>query len=539
MVVGEDEGYFAVSATWGLCPALVRFSPFQSVTVMKFNEVKKSILERTRIRNKAGGEGFNPDSPELSLYKVTINNLLEDKYYEEDEESLEKVTQRFEAIAEENPEFALQLADYARNEMGLRDISQVLLVLAANNERTKQYVSDWASSIISRADELCTVIAIQLELFGKPIPPVLKRSVAESFFQFDRYQISKYRRERREVSLRDVVNLTHPNPTCEKARESDVDYEDIFEKLIRGDMDDYPEVESLESPETWEVVISEKGSTKEAWRDVLPRMGIMAKIRNVRNMKEVGLSGEEILTEEDLEGAEKSKMFPFRFYQSYKALKNSEYEDEHIEEWLSTAIDGTAANIPDGLKDTFVGIDLSGSMDSQLSNMSGITYKEISAFFGAILMKKGADVGVFGDEFKEVDAHHKTPTLELQQKILNQDVGHSTNGWKVLKHLRGKGLMNSSVKKDRVVFLTDMQIWDSTFHGAENTVKEQFDKYRKEVSENASLFMLDLSSYGELVTPEGYEGVFNISGWNSKIIDFIEYAEDQNEIIEEIESREA
>jgi hypothetical protein len=98
-------------------------------------------------------------------------------------------------------------------------------------------------------------------------------------------------------------------------------------------------------------------------------------------------------------------------------------------------------------------------------------------------------------------------------------------------------LRQNGLRPDRIVMLTDMQIWDSTsFRRNGNSVKSSFDRYREEVSSEPALYMLDLSSYGDLATPEGYEGVFNVSGWNDNILDFIQYAESPGGIIEQVDA---
>lgn len=54
-----------------------------------------------------------------------------------------------------------------------------------------------------------------------------------------------------------------------------------------------------------------------------------------------------------------------------------------------------------------------------------------------------------------------------------------------------------------------MQIWDSTWSwDAEETVKDWYDEFRAAVAPDARLYIIDLSSYGDLVTPEGYEDVY-------------------------------
>jgi 60 kDa SS-A/Ro ribonucleoprotein len=487
---------------------------------MQFNQTKTDEAATT---NHEDGEAYLPESPQLGLYKLVVNNLLEDTYYEEDVEQLRKLAARFERAAEAEPEYPLRLAAYARQELYLRQVPQVLLVLSANHEATKGHVRAYAPAVIRRADELCTSVAVQLELFGKPLPSPLKKGVADAFHEFDRYQLSKYRNERREVSLVDVMNLVHPRPETPEE-------EEVFERLALGDLDDHPEVEPLEPPETWEVVISERGNTADAWREVLPRMGIFAKIRNLRNMLDVGLDGEEMLDEEDLAAARESKVYPFRFYQAYRAVVEAGIVDDHVEAWLSDAVDATAENVPEALADTFVAVDLSGSMSARLSDRSTMTYREISAFFGAVLARQGADVGAFASTFERVHLHQETPTLSAVEKLRAARVGGATNGWKVLDALAEAG-----DAYDRVVLLTDMQLWDST-RGGERTLTGAFDRYRGEVAPDARLYEVDLSSYGHLATPEGYDAVYRVSGWNDRIVDFVVHAEAGEEAVETVQS---
>lgn len=488
---------------------------------MRFNQLKQRLEDEQRTTNFEDGDAYRPTTPALQLYTVVVNNLVDPTFYHDDIASLAKVVQAFERVAEDEPEFVLKLAAYARSELSLRDVPQVLLVLAANHEATKPVVRASAPRVIRRADELNTVVAIQLDLFGKPIPKPLKKGVADSFHQFDRHQFAKWNNLRRDVKFRDVLNLVHPTP-------KDGEEAAVFERLVYGDLDDYPDVDSLDPPETWEVVISERGSTADAWRKVLPRMGLFAKVRNLRNMLEAGLDGEELLDADDLAYARESAMYPFRFYQAHEALLDAEIEAWHVQDWLTAAVDRTAENLP-VMDDSFVAVDLSGSMDSTLSRRGTMTYRELASFFGAVLARQGADVGVFADEFERVRAHHATPTLELAATIRDRDVGGSTNGWKAMAHL-----VETGQAYDRVVFLTDMQLWDSTGYGDEHTLRESFDAYREAVNPEARLFTVDLHSYGTLVTPEGHPNVYHISGWTERLVDFIGYAERPEAVVEEV-----
>ena len=472
------------------------------------------------------------------MYKRTINQLLEDSFYETDDEQLAAVVRRFDAAADEDPEFVLQLAAYARQEFYLRDIPQVLLVLAANDDRFKDdspesLIREWAPAIIQRMDETATALAIYDQLFGGTAPWPLRRGIEDALVSMaDAYTLGKYELSRREVTLHDVFNRVHPTPI-------DDEQAVLFERFMRGDLDDYPDVEPLPSPNTWETVISERGNTRDAWETLIEgeeySLPIFASIRNLRNMLEAGVDEDTIVEHLDLAAVRYAPLYPFRYYQAYTALQNADVQAPAVDRWLEDAIDVAVETVPDGLGDTFVAVDLSGSMDMALSKNSTLRLKEIGALFGAILADQGAEIGGFGDDFQTVPMHVDTPVLQRQGAVLaiDEDVGNSTNGWKALEYLRDRG-----EPVERIVVFTDMQIWDSTPFTARDTqtVKAAFDAYRDEVSSDTALYLVDLASYGDLVTPEGYENVYNVSGWSENVLSFIEHAENPKQVIDEIET---
>ena len=505
---------------------------------MEFNKPKQTVAEATRTTNYEGGEAFAPADPRLALYKRTINQLLEGSFYETDDEQLAAVVRRFDAAADQNPEFVLKLAAYARQELYLRDVPQALLVLAANDDRFKDdspesLIREWAPAIIQRMDETATVLAIHDQLFGGTAPWPLRRGVEDALVSMaDAYTLGKYELSRREVTLHDVFNRVHPKPV-------DADQEVLFERFMRGDLDDYPNVEPLPSPNTWETVISERGNTRDAWETLIEddayTLPIFASIRNLRNMLEVGVDEDTVVGHLDLEAVRHAPLYPFRYYQAYTVLQTADVQAPAVERWLEDAIDVAVETVPDGLGDTFVAVDLSGSMDMALSTNSTLRLKEIGALFGAILADQGAEVGGFGDDFQTVPMHVDTPVLQRQDAVLanDEDVGNSTNGWKALEYLRDR-----EEPVERVVVFTDMQIWDSTPLTARDnqTVKAAFDAYRNEVSSDTALYLVDLASYGDLVTPEGYENVYNVSGWSENVLSFIEHAENPKQVIDEFDA---
>lgn len=233
----------------------------------KFNQ--KNTTERQMkehpdaVSNYEGGLSFSLDA-ETELYKQAVTCLFgEPKFYETAEFADQKLLHSIHEVLKTNPEFVLQLAVYCREQMHLRSVPIVLCVEYANiAPGTVPNARKYISRVIQRADELTEMIAYQFNRNkvtprNTKLPMAIKHGVADAFPKFNSYKLSKYDRKGA-VTLKDALFMTHPKPK-DKQQEQD------WENLING---------TLESPETWEVIISnwsERGfeSKKSAWEHMI------------------------------------------------------------------------------------------------------------------------------------------------------------------------------------------------------------------------------------------------------------------------------
>ncbi len=520
---------------------------------MQFNDIQETVAERTETTNHEGGQAFNPDSPELALTKVVINNLLESTYYESDDEQFASVEREFEAVAETNPEFALKLSKYARQEENLRQVPQALFVLAVEDQRTREYAEDYARGIMSRTDEPLDVLALWASRNGKTIPGVLKRSIENAMHQWNEWQYAKWDQPNKEWQYRDLLNLVHPKPRDEQ-RES------IFEKIALGGLSEYEGVEELKQEDTWESSLSaDDGRSKaEAYRHELEEdedgysMGLFPRVRQCRDMLEAGLSAEEIFGDVTDEWIANSRLYPFRFYQAYKAIDGGVTASRGIgglggsaggidapagevnaaKDFLEHAMEVSTQSLPDVLEDTFVGVDTSGSMSSAVSGDSDLQCVEIASLFGSLVYRRGADLAAFASDTKQFHGDRRDTITTTMENIQSMGVGGGTNGYLIPKALR----QNDMTGYNQVIIFTDMQFWNSAY--GSSTFREEWNQY-KQVNPDASLYLIDLQSYPDLVTPEGENDVYNISGWSESVIDYVDKMENVDGMIQEIESIES
>jgi hypothetical protein len=148
---------------------------------------------------------------------------------------------------------------------------------------------------------------------------------------------------------------------------------------------------------TWETLAGwlQGPMDKVAWEAIIPNMGAMALVRNLRNFDEQGVSDEVArFVNEQLSNPEnirQSRMFPYRMLQAYGEAPSSRWA------WaLDKALDASCQNIPALSGKTLVLVDTSGSMTTRVSRKSSIACMEVGALIGVALAAKGNGVDLWG-----------------------------------------------------------------------------------------------------------------------------------------------
>jgi len=502
------------------------------------------------MQNLAGGLAFKTDV-QVELYLRCAATLVgEPKYYDEGAVGDDEIPKLVALVAQQDPEFILQLAAYCRNDLYLRSIPMLLLVEATKHP-SKAFVRRYTPSIIQRADELAEVVAYYTKVFGhigEQGPKVrheacggtgliegqkcqgckkgvrgkgmlvnsLKRGLAEAFHGFGPYHFSKYDRDGK-VKLSDVIRIVHPKPR-------DAAECELFAQVRKR---------TVPAPQTWEVMVSGKGSTKESWTEALKVMPYMATLRNLRNLLDHDVDiAPALKLLETKEAVLRSKQFPYRFLAAYKMLQGHAHpKTQRVLDALSTAIDISVENIPHMKGTTFIATDHSGSMDSAMSHKSKISLFEVGATLSAMArgFSDDAIAGVFGGLFAIVNLSARDSVLTNVEKLRQTNVEHSTNAWLAIDHL-----VQNCVKVDRILIFSDMQCYDvASLHGSESLARS-VEQYRRTVNHDAFVYSFDVAGYGASQFPQSDPRAVLLSGWSDRVLQFIPKFEAGGSAIAEI-----
>ena len=278
------------------------------------------------------------------------------------------------------------------------------------------------------------------------------------------------------VKLRDVLFLCHAKP-------KDKEQEDLWKRLIN---------DKLKIPDTWETQLSAGKDKKETFERLIKEnnLGYLALLRNLRNMEEVGCDIELICNALlNTENIVKSKVLPFRFIAAEQNVSTSK-----IKQTINQAFLKAIENLPKLEGVTILLVDVSGSMDVQLSSKSDIRRLEAGSALAAILKESSQTIIYsFSENIVKVTST-KRGMVFIDEVIRSQGHGGTYLG-SALQKVNGDPC-------NRVIIITDEQTHD--------TIIPCWTQYG---------YIINIAGYKpSILYQKGWE---LIAGWSDKIINYI------------------
>jgi 60 kDa SS-A/Ro ribonucleoprotein len=330
-------------------------------------------------------------------------------------------------------------------------------------------VGETLARVIQRADELAEFVAIYWKDGRVPLSAQVKKGLAAAFPKFDEYALAKYDRGG-PVKLRDVLFLAHAKPRDEAQAE-------VWKRLIAGE---------LAAPDTWEVALSSGADKREAWERLLrgQKLGALALLRNLRNMREAGVEEELVLAA--LGSMSTVRVLPFRF------LAAARYAPQW-EEALEQAMLKCVASQEKLAGKTIVLVDVSGSMIAPLSHRSEMQRTDADYGLAVLLREIGEKVAVFSfsDALVEVPARRGfalRDAIDASQRHNSTQLGQAVDE------------LNRKHSCDRLIVITDEQAHD------------------KVPAPKGKGYVINVASYKNGV---GYGKWTHIDGWSESVVEYI------------------
>jgi 60 kDa SS-A/Ro ribonucleoprotein len=404
-------------------------------------------------------------SPELALRRSVLACLLwESQFYEDGVEIAGRIQ---ELVPRVGASQVAALAVEAREKMKLRHAPLLLVREMARHKTHRAEVAETLARVIQRADELAEFVALYWKDGRAPLSAQVKKGLASAFTKFDEYALAKYDRAQ-PVKLRDVLFLCHAKPRDEAQAE-------VWQRLVRGE---------LATPDTWEVALSSGADKRAAWERLIRehKLGGLALLRNLRNMKQAGVSEELVLGA--LRSVSTARVLPFRFLAAARYLPE-------WEEALEAAMLASVRSQEKLPGKTVLLVDVSGSMTAPLSRRSEMLRTD-AAYGLAILLREVAEtvsVYSFSDRLVAVPPRRGFALRDAIDRSQNHNATYL-----------GAALARLKEPCDRVIVVSDEQAHDSV------------------PSPNGRGITINVASFKNGV---GYGAWTHIDGWSESVVEYV------------------
>ncbi|MER6998423.1 TROVE domain-containing protein [Streptomyces sp. NPDC000410] len=437
---------------------------------------------RTTV-NHQGGRGHLRDAKSELFLLAVANFVSQQTFYESGEARDDRFAALVRTLAVEDPEWTAGLLGWLRGDAGMRTASLVgaaeyvkarLDAGATDGPSNRQVVA----SVLRRADEPGELLGYWTSRYGRAVPKPVKRGVADAVRRlYNGKSLLKYDTASKGYRFGDVLNLVHAAPDPDKPWQGEL-FRYALDRRHNPDtavppasnrtLTAHRALMALPVEERRAVITAPDGAERlaaagmtwealagwlqgpmdaAAWEAVIPSMGAMALVRNLRNFDEAGVSDEvaaQVAAKiSDPEVVTASRQFPFRYLAAYQHAPSLRWSYP-----LEQALGHSLGAVPALPGRTLILVDRSGSMWAPLSDRSQLNRADAAAIFGTALAMRAADADLieFGSTSKPVRYRRGESVLKVLGRFGN--LGGTDTAEAVRAHYK---------KHDRVLIVTDEQ----------------------------------------------------------------------------------
>jgi hypothetical protein len=454
-----------------------------------------------------GTTGVTMDSPDGSelfareekseLFIAAVSTLGGDSAYETAAARTDRIRGLTRSVALADPAWIMRFSRWLRDEANIRTMSTTIAAEFLKSRLDAKVPDETTSRVpgmnrvainvsCMRADEPSKIVEYWHDNYGRQLPMPLKRGLADACQRlYNERSALKYDTDALKIRFGDVIELVHPSPrdpaqgalfewlldrrhghkdsstvlgslpvVTANTHVRNLSDSEASRALVREQLLDDP-TQLADAGLTWENLSGFGKMDARAWEAVIPRMGYMALLRNLRNFDGAGISEASVKAVQaklaDPAEVTRSRQLPFRFYSAYS---NS---DARWHQTLETALELSTKNIKPLPGRTLCLVDCSGSMWGTMGKSNALRW-EMAALFGTVLKFTNPDgtlLARYGSDY-----HRKHPgyeTVKPRRSVLGTikheypDMGGTATGNAVAAYLKSDGPF------DRVIIITDEQ----------------------------------------------------------------------------------
>lgn len=506
-----------------------------------------------------GGAAVGRDTKSELFLLAATNMVGEDTFYEAAGVRDQRYRTLIDQVSAADPGWVARFVPYLRGEMNMRSASVVMAAEFAHARLSAAQlaplpdgvtVRSVVRSALQRPDEPAELLGYWRSRYGRAIPKPIKRAIGDYLRDnLSERAAIKYDGQGRAYRLGDVIEVCHPQPTAPWQGQLFrwlLDRRQHADDLSAEQLSDLPVVQAYEQLRlmdreaqraallaeprmldhagvTWEHLAGLGPMDAAAWEAVIPQMGYMALLRNLRNFEQAGISNEALNHVVDRladpEQVARSRQFPYRFLSAYRA------SGSHV--WslaLEKALQHATANVPELPGRTLVLTDTSASMQDTVSGKSVVRHVDVAALFSMVtaLRNPGRTTLVgFADGAFEFQPPAGASVLR-QVDTFDQLIGSVGHGTQML------GALEATYRgHDRVVIFSDLQCapylgvggpalygWGSRRYQPQRTLAEV-------VPAGVPVYAVNTAGYAATPVDSSRPGFYEVGGFSDRLFTMI------------------
>lgn len=400
--------------------------------------------------NQKRTKQFKELSNHEKLERLVMSCLLWENNFYIDGKSVTDIIK--ELVPKCETQFLVETAIKAKEDMKLRHVPLFIVREMARYNQHKSAVRLVLPEVITRPDDLTEFVSLYWKDGKEFLSNPVKKGLAEAFSKFDEYSLAKYNRKDKSVTLKDVAFLCHVKPwdgtVSSTIKERNYKNSKDTHFLPRSKDSTLSKLinDELATPNTWEVRLSSGEDKNKVFTELMKenKLGALAFLRNLRNMSDANVDRNIIV--EYSKNLNVSKMLPFQFI---TAARMNPWAETFLEPMMLKCLEGK-----EKLKGkTLLMIDVSGSMDTQLSAKGTMTRLDVAYGLGSLCRELCEDAVIY-----TFSTHEKlVPSRRgfgLVDAIKNSQMNGGTYFSKSLNNIK---TLESNTIFDRTIVLTDEQ----------------------------------------------------------------------------------
>ena len=452
-----------------------------------------------------GAPAYTRDA-KSELFVTALTSLIsEDSYYESAETRDQRLVATLDLVTKEDPSWVQAFLPWLRKEGFMRSAPIMLAAeyVKAGGPRARAVVA----SVLQRPDEPAEMLGYWMSRYGRNIPQPIKRGVADAVRRlYNERSLLKYDGQGQTWRFGDVIEMVHPKPqgswqsalykyALDRRRHA-VEAPELLPIIgaataLGALPEDARRAVTAEqfnqAGYTWERISGylPGGMDADAWEKAIPSMGYMARLRNLRNFDEAGISpavASSVATQlSDPDAVARSMQFPFRFYNAWSAATGLTWAPA-----LEGALELSTKNIPELYGRSLVIVDTSRSMTQQYSARGEMDALTAATLFGAALYSKNQGVDL-------VWATTSSGVIPWQGSMLRTIDWVRQNTIPEATYL-GKAMAEHLDGHDRIFLFTDGQFHDEV------------------IDLGIPTYFFNLSAYKGIPAPVGHGRFYELAG---------------------------